>query len=111
MKVPAGSEVSGHLVPRMESRSEQCEGRSQSLNLWFRFIVGKRRNIWVRTRRPQTEAPWTEHIEGQLRMTKTSAERSNWEIIEGKLRKIVSGQTVDDFNNRGRNLSFILQVR
>lgn len=44
-------------------------------------------------------------------MIKTSAERSNWEIVERKLRKIVSGQTVDDFNDRGRNLNFILKVR
>lgn len=44
-------------------------------------------------------------------MIKTSAEHSNWEIVERKLRKIVSGQTVDDFNDRGRNLNFILKVR
>lgn len=44
-------------------------------------------------------------------MAKTSTGRPNWEIIDRKLGKIASGQTVDDFNARGRNLNFILKVR
>lgn len=40
-------------------------------------------------------------------MAKSSAEHPNQEIIDRKLGKIVSGQTVDDFNTRGRNLNFI----
>ena len=65
----------------------------------------------MRTRRPQTEAPETKHIAGELRMAKTSTGLPNWEIIDRKLGKIASGQTMDDFNARGRNLNFILKVR